>query len=69
MQYHNGTFYRGSWEKGKQQGRGLFNFGNGDTYDGEWLCGKMHGRGVLMRQGQAVDVQWERGKLIRPTPP
>ena len=54
MNYHNGTFYKGGCEKGKQQGRGLFNFGNGDHYDGDWLAGKMHGRGILTRQGQAV---------------
>lgn len=29
----------------------------------------MHGKGILTRRGESVEVEWERGKLIRPVPP
>ncbi len=38
--------YHGQFNRGLQEGQGIYHFSHGDIYDGQWLDGLMHGRGL-----------------------
>ena len=43
MTFPDGKCYKGSYVKGKKQGKGVKTWANGDTYKGDWVRGKQKG--------------------------
>lgn len=48
--------YRGSFAKGKMEGRGVFEWKDGSHYEGDYYNNKKHGRGkYLTPEGKAFE--------------
>ena len=66
MNWHDGSYYVGSWANGKRHGHGSMAWANGELagvrYTGSWKHDRPHGKGILIQSNGAREMrEWTKG--------